>query len=189
LSVEVHHILFTYVFPVCNTMYLMLATTTYALIFNKFKLTRNIPVEKRTRRRRQGVTESSKPSTTETQSLLQIYRNSRFHIPVLIITSFLLFKVTPDLITEVLGCTDSVLEDTTLHVCLMSYSASGMISAYVYLFTQPSVKNLMRKKLRQLRVEWTWRKEQRSRSSINGLPQWQKDIRMRNVHEDIVMKC
>ena len=189
--IDTYHLLFTYVYPVCNAAYLLLAVATYVFIFQKFNQTRTDPTGNEAPRRRQGVT--AKPTTTERLSLLQVYRNSRFHIPVLIITSFLMFKVTPDLIAEVVGCTNEKFRDMVLHVCLMSYCISGIVSAYVYLQTEPLVMNLRRKKFKELRLWWQcrrklrWRRTRESSScsrEMDNLPHWQRDIRMQNIENN-----
>ena len=95
--------------------------------------------------RRRGVT--IKPPTTTRA----IYRKSRFHIPVLIVTSFLILEMIPDLVAESIECCNKENLDIVLSIYFTSHALSGMTSAYTYVFMEKSVKRLSQAKLKRVR--------------------------------------
>ena len=179
-NLQTYHILFTYMFPFCNSVYVVLAAVTYIFIFQKFKNTRDIPSGQKLRKRKAGLVHFSKLSVSQAGRLVEIYRNSRFHLPVLNITSFLVFKIVPDLVSELVGCRNIRYQNTVLHVCLMSYAVSGMVSAYLHLLTHSSIKNLVKKKIRKIKIRLAWSDVDKLKDSnsiiLHAIPQWQRDI-------------
>ena len=127
---------FTYFYPTLEFSFIVLAFVTYSFIFHKYKQTRGAPkvVGSRYNTRRRG-------STVET------FRNSRFYISVLIILTFLVFMVVPDLTYFFVGVIYGNTSDTLAVCCWISYAVSNLLDAWIYIFLQPSVRRLMWKKL------------------------------------------
>lgn len=140
---DYYNVLFGYYLPILNAIFLVIAVLTYSFIFHKYRVTRPI-----VKKRRPGVVE--KKGTI--MSRFTIYRNSRFHIPVLVVSTFVLLKVIPDMIARCIESADSKGVEIMMHICLLSYAVSGIASAYIYVFVQEPVKTLMYKKLNKLRL-------------------------------------
>ena len=84
---EVLEVLDWYVYPTFNVIFLICAVIAYGFIFHKYKESRMPPVPYITGQRR--------------ESTYQIFRKSRFFIPVLLITTFIFFLAIPDFIQTV----------------------------------------------------------------------------------------
>ena len=156
-ATDYYHVLFTYFFPTLNSVFLIIAVFAYSYIFHKYKQTRPLPTHKI---RRRGVTD--KPSLNQ----VAIYRNSRFHIPVLIVISFVVLKVLPDLTAEIFIFGDVNDVDMMLNICFVSYAFAGIASAYIYVFVQKPIRALLCKKVRATRSLWNLRKAKRVRKRV-----------------------
>ena len=197
---EQYHVLFTYFFPTLNSAFLVIALATYSFIYHKYKQTRIMPTQKV---RRRGVT--VKPPSTASINPMAVYRNSRFHIPVLIVTSFVVLKVIPDLVAQIIGCGNKEKCKVILYICFMSHALTGIASAYIYVFMEKSVKRLLQKRIRRALSKWRPCESNRMRRkgisnriapsiitmeksedfTMQNIPEWQRDV---DVREGITAK-
>ena len=124
------------IFRVVNTVFdfcfLALAFFTYFFIFRKFKKSRLPPFyQKRL------------PVPTEL-STFAVFKKSRFYIPLLVISSFIVFMVFPDiflLLNTELACTKK-------RLCYIFFSLSDFVDASIYIYLQNDVWALLLKKCR-----------------------------------------
>ena len=123
------------IYPYFDLSVTVLSSLTYSYIFKIYK--------------------SSQSSTTvstiqSSSSSANLFKNSKFFIPLLLTISFVVFIAVPDLsfiIIEIKKNKASVLLDAAF-VC---YSLSDLVDAFIYLFLHPSLRRLLWKKLQMFR--------------------------------------
>ena len=81
-----HETLDLYVYPTLDVIFLFIASLTYVFIFHKYKKSRIPPVP-------MNINQSAVRLST-----FKVFQKSRFYIPVLLITSFIIFVAIPDFI-------------------------------------------------------------------------------------------
>ena len=125
-----------YFYPTIDFIFLTLTFTIYGLIFHKFKQTRQCPSQ-----------HGSRNSTNQNRSVFQVFRKSKFYIPVLWITSFVIFTIVPDLIYLFTSINQDVSLPVSLHACCYtSYAISTLVDGCVYVYLQKQVRRLLRRK-------------------------------------------
>lgn len=124
-----------YVYPTLNLIFLICAGVTYVFIFHKYKQSRIPPVS--------SVTGQQREST------FKIFRKSRFYIPVLLITTFILFMAIPDFVqTFYVAMGNDHNHNFVLNTTLRILWALCYISdAIIYIWLKDSVRNLLKRKL------------------------------------------
>ena len=127
-------LMFKYCFPILDFSFTFLALVTYGFIFSKFKKTRILPSQK-------GTTATLKTSA------FHVLRRSRFHLSFLLILTFLMFIVVPDLTYLFVGVINNNETETLMICCWISYSLSNLSDACIYIFMQKPVKKLLIKKM------------------------------------------
>lgn len=162
---------FTYFFPIIEFFFIGLALATYLFIFKKFNTTRfpafNLPVLRRTRiaPAPDDLADSSNDASVsprpeqfrqlrQRRSSIQVFRKSKFFIPVLLILTFLIFIVGADMImlfVVVMGGNNSQWLSVTLQI---SYSLSNLLDAWIYIFLEPELKSLL---VRKIKAFFVWR--------------------------------
>lgn len=128
-----------FVYPTFEFIFILVAFLTYGFLFHKYRKSRVPPVQ-----RRQTVVQRM----SRVPSVLQAFQTSRFHIPVMLITSFLLFITVSDLLysfgqAEDYGVGDAIENEA----CRLMIGVGCLSDAIIYIFMSPSVKRLLMKKL------------------------------------------
>ena len=117
---------FKYFYPTIEFTFIVLALITYGFIFHKYRQTRlRVP----------GCMSVYKVTST-----LHIFRKSRFYIPVLLIITFLLLMIAPDITYLIVGIVYKSESETLLTCCWISYAISNLADAYIYIFVQYEVR-------------------------------------------------
>ena len=133
---------FTRIFSlIFDIVFVFVAISSYSFIFYRYKQTRVNPAQRR------GVPNPE-------QSIFRIFRNSRFFISVLLISSFLLFMVIPNLIYSfvlIKHISDELSFILIVPLLLIMYEISILCDALVYIFIQRNVRRLLWRKLRRMR--------------------------------------
>ena len=120
-----------YIYIVLDMFFVISAVFAYGFIFKKFKESRIPPVQN---------------SNINQPSLFQIFRKSRFYISVLIIGSFLCFRVTGDILfffKHIIYPSESPTLDIIVFIL---WAVSDMCDAWIYIFAQKSVQKIFRRK-------------------------------------------
>lgn len=131
---------FKFFYPVLEFAFLIIAFFTYGFIFHKYKQTRIIP----------AVTVNNNKIQKRRRSTVDIFRKSRFYVPLLLILTFAVFMIGADLTYLFVVTLGDVSEETATFVyngCFISYTISNLADAYIYIFMNPEVKRLLFKKL------------------------------------------
>lgn len=119
-----------YLYVAFDFMFVIIAMVTYTFIFQKYRKTRELPTH----------------NTHRSESLFQVFKNSRFYLSVLLIASFLLLKVTADLVLFFVGVVHS--KDTVLitTIVFIMWALSDSVDAWLYIFAQRTVRTIFCKK-------------------------------------------
>ena len=117
---------YTFFYPILEILFILVAISAYVLIFREYARTRSVP----------GA------GPQQRLSWWKIFRNSRFYISVLLILTFFLFMVVPDLTyLTVLKLRGSVPDwmGTTVWI---SYAISNMFDFIIYMFMDRRVRSV-----------------------------------------------
>ena len=121
--------------------FISIAISSYSYIFYKYKQTRASPI--------------FNSASTPQQSIWKVFKNSRFFISVLLITSFLLLIVLPDLVDYFINNNtegeEEDEEDSAGLILFILYHISFICDSCIYIFIQPKVRRLLWKKLYRFR--------------------------------------
>lgn len=134
--------LLMYVLPSFDLCFIVTAFAVYGFLFARYRASRVPPVQ----------TSLDHSSVKSQMNLIRVFRTSRFHVPVLLIASFLLFIVTPDVLYVLFTL------GVPMNAVLLSgfYRVAFVISCFsdvlIYLFMDASVKRMILKKLNLYRV-------------------------------------
>ena len=150
-----------------DILFIALAVITYIFIFKKFHQTRAIPKP------------SFRSNVIRTRTCWYVFRYSRFFVSVLLILTFVLFMVVPDLILLFWEMVDngehtSALRDFTM----ILYQFSYLSDALIYLFMHRPITLYLWKKMRARRERCN------IQSSLNKSRQ-KPGLTIRRTHENI----
>ena len=139
--------LYMYIYPTMDFIFIIIAFVTYVFLFRKYRLSRIPPTQK-----------SAPGSRKRRETALRVFRTSQFHVPVLLIATFLVFMIIPDLLNP-FGVTGSE-ESLVYKFCIFSFGLAYLTDAVIYIFLSPAVKNLLLKNLRIRKQVTSLRREQ-----------------------------
>ena len=126
-------ILDMYIYPALNIVFLITAFATYIFIFHKYKQTRSPPTYRL-------------PCTTQ-PSAFEVFRKSRFHIPVLLISTTLIFQSAPGLIQQIVVSAEIKLSNRFKTALSIFWSLSYFSDAVIYIWIKVSVRELLKGKV------------------------------------------
>ena len=126
------------VYPTFEFIFITVAFLTYGFLFHKYRKSRVPPVTRQP---------TVKQQMTRVPSVLQAFQTSRFHIPVMLITSFLIFITISDLMYSFGQVTEYGGDKIENEVCRLMIGIGCLSDAIIYIFMSPSVKKLLMKKL------------------------------------------
>ena len=121
-----------YFYPTLELAFMALALITYGFIFYRYKKARSPPAC------------SSAP--VYRQSVWNIFRSSRFFIALLLIASFLIFIVIPDLYLFIAAVSKKE-KVRHLVICRIFFALSDTFDALIYIYLQKKVRKIMMEKL------------------------------------------
>lgn len=150
---DFHIILDIYVYPMFGLLFIITASIAYGFIFYKFNETRIPPPIESSRGTRGRILRPS---------VVAVFQKSLFFIPVLLVSTFIIFMVIPEwihLFEVVLNKNDDLTINTILRFL---WTLSYFCDAIIYIWLKPSVKRLLKKK-----ISFKRRKNVLARAPIN----------------------
>ena len=146
-----YHKFNVYCFLIFDFSFITIAVVSYSSIFYKYKETRMHP-------------SGNRNNGQSRRSLLKIFLNSRFYISILLIASFILFMIVPDLIyvfvliqnglrKHAIGTAfqDHIHKNALEQVVSLLYTISFLCDGTIYILMQTNVRRLLWRKLRMMR--------------------------------------
>ena len=137
-------VLFLYICPTFDFSFTILAVITYSFLFQRYRKSRVLPTV--SMHLTHGMTNQESPNSN---SIFKIFRKSNFYITVLLILSFLIFMVLPNMVYLFYGVVGGHKSKTLDEALLILYNISYLLDAWIYIFAQQSVRNLFYRKLRK----------------------------------------
>ena len=126
-----------YVYPCFDLSVIVLSIVTYLYIFKRYKSSQS------------RTSSTSIESRAHSLSSANLFKNSKFFIPLLLTITFAIFIAVPDLSFFIIEINKK--KYPALHVALrLCYPLSDLADAFIYLYLQPSVRRLLWKKLQML---------------------------------------
>ena len=130
---------FEFFYPILEFSFIILAFCTYGFIFRKFKDCQKPPAH----------VACNHHVAKRQNSTFEVFKNSRFYISVLLIFTFILFMIVPDLIYLFICIIPNAPSPTILTACWISYGIANISDAFIYILLQVEVKTLLMKKVRK----------------------------------------
>ena len=138
-----------YFYTPLNVGFILLAVSSYLFIFRKYK--RSVDRNSRTSRK---------------DSSLVVFYKSRFYLPVLLILTFIIFIIVPDMAYMFLMTLQKKTSDSLLSICVISYSLSNIIDGLLYIFLQPKIRKRLKTLLQCKILRHTKSRLGETRSSV-----------------------
>lgn len=159
-----------YFFTLFDFWFLIIASGTYGIIFYKFMNSRKGPV-------------IAAHNSVIRVNTFQTFKNSRFIVPVMLVISFILFVIVPDILYDFVD-TSYEMEVSLAFLLAAAYS----IDAFIYIFMNETLRKLLWRKIRILRAEFV----EQEQSQIVDVPpsvieRFQQLSIMNTVHIPLVM--
>lgn len=124
-------ILYLYIPTAFNVIFLLFALFSYSIMFQRFS---------HSRRR---FSQACVANNCHKQTLLQIFRHSKFFVSILVITSFLLLMVIPSLIHSLSKMSGYDMPQKVVFFTFISVTLSDTADGLIYIFLQKSVRSLL----------------------------------------------
>lgn len=131
-----------YFYPTFDVLFFIVASISYGFIFHKFKQTRLLPAQ---------ISFSKATNSRTSVSSFKAFRQSRFYIPVLLVLTFILLVVVPDIINLVYSIIlhkESKILDRFLLIC---FQLSYLNDAIIYIFIQQQTRRILRRKMMKVK--------------------------------------
>ena len=157
LDFQWESIFFKYFYPIVEFLFIVLALTTYGFIIRKY---RQKALMMATTSRKPGNCSRKPGGNFISQFTMCVYCANRSHnetfrsikksvfcIPVLLITTFLIFMVIPDLIYLFVAIIQNHPSELLSEACWLSYAVSNLIDVSIYIFLQRDVRKFLKQKM------------------------------------------
>ena len=133
---EWEHKLYIYFYPIMEFSIIAVTFATYSFIFSRYK--KSLQQHRTTRCGEFNTTSSSS---------FTLFRKSKFYIPVLLVGTFIVFMVLPDMVMLYYGVLGNNMSETLSAFCMLSYSLSNLADGWIYIFMQPPVVLFLKRRL------------------------------------------
>ena len=138
-----------YISPIYNIVFVVFSVGTYSYLFHQFRLTRMKPT----------TSANNALEKAQKESTWQIFRKSRFYVSVLLVISFLLFMVIPNVITVFQRWALNRKSPAAIHFLKIFHQLLFLSNGTIYVLLQPNVRKILWRKLRvnkltQLAIRW-----------------------------------
>ena len=127
-----------YIYPCFDLSVIVLSIGTYLYIFKRYKSSQS------------STSSISTVSRAHSLSSANLFKNSKFFIPLLLTITFVILIAVPDLSYFFIIEINKKKYPALLVAVRLCYSLSDLADAFIYLYLQPSVRRLLWKKLQML---------------------------------------
>ena len=126
-------ILDMFVYPIFDFIFIIIALLTYGFIFHRYKQTRTPPTQN--------------SSYIASPNAFQVFVKSRFYIPVLLISTFIVFMAIPEIIHLSFIYMERKPGVRLRTILKIFWALTYLSDAFIYIWMKPSVKKLLLRKL------------------------------------------
>lgn len=134
-------VFFLYVYPTIDASFILLAIVTYVLIFRKYKESQKFRELSMSMQSDAEEPLQNDTSNKKGKCSFLIFIKTRFYVPIMLVLTFLIFIVIPDLVYLTLGL-HANLEHRNLILagCWISYAVENFCDVIIYVFLQPNIR-------------------------------------------------
>lgn len=181
-------VFFKYFFPTIEFLFILLAIPIYVLIFRRYTKKRKTLSKRRdednnsrehdlaTRTESNGshlinfrfFSLGSHAAQHASQNGSADFKRSVFYIPFLLITTFLVFMVIPDLCYLFIAIIYENPSETLSTLCWISYAVSNLIDAWIYIFLQHHVLNFLKKGFSRRKLKKEEKKKEQRKTVVDN---------------------
>ena len=135
---------FKVVYNILHGTFITLSVGSYGYIFYKFQKSR----KQFSRSTEVGVsldnqsdsTIRSPEGTSHAVSTLQIFRASNFYISIVLVSTYIIFLIVPDLVYLLYGVKGDNISETLENACWLAWTVGNLIDFFTYLLMPPRVR-------------------------------------------------
>ena len=151
-KIEYNDILYKYLFPICEGVFLIIAIVTYCYIIHTALRSRQsrkkvnvishiVPV-------RSSIPQISQRTTKDVEKHRgrTFFKNSTFYVPTLLIITFIIFMILPDLVYMFSLYGAFSVNRNGKAIIFLTYFFSFTVDAFIYIFLSPAVRRAFMKK-------------------------------------------
>lgn len=153
-SCKYNYYFYKYAYTFCDALFIVISIYTYAFLFNKFRQAKVRPAVSLP-----GVPRSSRPRRCQRQNSFALFRRSKFTIMYFAIVMFVLLVFVPNQVYVFGRFTDNSVTEIVVSVTRLSYSLSNIVDVWVYVYSKPNVRRLVR---RLLKKKLSWKRHRKS---------------------------
>ena len=148
-SLNYKKLFYIYIWPFIEIVFLVIACGTYGYIFRKiYKRNRTIHVF-RAAKSKSGI---GSVSIVTRKRNNRIFMQSAFYLPTVLILTFVLLQVVPDLAIFSVLLSGRNVPDHVFNIAFMTYMISILLDAVIYILLSPDVKRILIRKLISIKV-------------------------------------
>lgn len=135
--------LFNYVVIAFDMLFLSIAVLAYSLIFRSFV---------KQKRKKGMLSVNGENESEKRRTLWKVFRESRFYVAVLLISTFTVFVVVPDFVFAFHACQGDA--RNIRYITTICYAISYFSDALIYVFLNDKVRKLFVQKLRKMKASF-----------------------------------
>ena len=128
-------VLFMYVYPPVQLIFLTLSLVAYSFIFHAYKQAKH---------HRPGTLPGR---IIRRQSSFQLFKSSRFFVYVLLVVTFFVFMLIPDVTYVLMAKVYDIHSDVLVTSCMICYAVSNLCDAFIYILAEKRVRQKWLEKL------------------------------------------
>ena len=149
-SIDYKWLFYIYIWPITEAVFLAIAFWTYGYIIRKLYISNKSTNALRASIHQLSINNNNAitPAVPNQPNLTK----SAFYLPTLLILTFVLLQVVPDLTILLVVLSGNVVPDHVLTGVFMTYMVSILLDAIIYIFLSPYVKEMLIKKLIRMNV-------------------------------------
>ena len=148
---------YKYFYLTVECLFILLALLTYGFILIKYFRSQRIvyvqPSVQQGHSPESTTTNTAMKATKHSEDGAQLrkftrFKKSVFYIPLLLITTFLIFMTIPDVAYLLIAIIPNKPSETLSTICWISYGVSNLLDAWIYVYLQHDVRNFIKRKFK-----------------------------------------
>ena len=132
---------YKYIYPALEFLYIIIAFATYYVIFRKYN-------KSQVRLSVISLSTANQSTTVRKRNICAEFRKSFFLIPVLLISTYLIFMIIPDMTYLFVAVINNQHSNDLSNACWISYAISNLLDAGIYIYFHDDVRKFLIKKMK-----------------------------------------
>ena len=149
-SIDYERLFYIYTWPITEAVFLVVAFWTYGYVIRKlYESYTSINNSRQSSINKFNMNNNNMPKSSKNQSQ---FKKSAFYLPTLLILTFVLLQVVPDLTILFVVLSGNSVSAHVYTAVFMTYMVSIFLDAIIYIFLSPYVKQMLMRKLISMKV-------------------------------------